>query len=178
MIKLCEVCGTEFKPKYYNRVVRTCSQGCRNKLNAITRRALAASKIEKKCSKCGEVKPMDEFHRRNSSPDGRHYQCKACALADAKKNGRGRSLKSRYGIDEAGRLSIYESQNGACTLCGKELSLGKSVIDHDHSTGKLRSILCHPCNVGLGLFGDSPDRLRAAADYIEFHRTESPHVAA
>ena len=42
-------------------------------------------------------------------------------------------------------------------------------IDHNHETGKVRALLCGPCNVALGGFRESPTLLRAAAEYIESH---------
>jgi hypothetical protein len=40
-------------------------------------------------------------------------------------------------------------------------------VDHDHKTGKVRGILCHKCNIALGLIGDDPARARALANYLE-----------
>lgn len=37
--------------------------------------------VSKRCSRCGEVKPLDDFHRRRSSRDGRQPYCKACIAA-------------------------------------------------------------------------------------------------
>ena len=40
-------------------------------------------------------------------------------------------------------------------------------VDHDHETGKIRGLLCHACNIVLGLVKDDPDRLRLLANYLE-----------
>ncbi len=39
-------------------------------------------------------------------------------------------------------------------------------IDHDHSTGKVRGLLCSCCNTGIGMFKDNPDVLDRAAFYL------------
>lgn len=52
-----------------------------------------------------------------------------------------------------------------CQICGK--STRYLVIDHDHATGLMRGVLCMGCNSGLGMFKESPERLREAATYLE-----------
>ncbi len=42
-------------------------------------------------------------------------------------------------------------------------------IDHDHATGKVRGLLCHNCNVAIGLMKDNTDLLKKAAEYLETH---------
>ena len=55
-------------------------------------------------------------------------------------------------------------------MCDKKLKDDRDThIDHDHKTGKIRSILCNKCNVGLGMFNDDTAVLRRAAKYIEKH---------
>lgn len=54
-----------------------------------------------------------------------------------------------------------------CGICG---SLDNPRIDHDHATGKVRGVLCHKHNIGLGQFDDDPDMLRLAARWVEEHR--------
>ena len=112
-------------------------------------------------------------------------RCRQCHLddyhnltRDAKKE-KGR----RTSILNTGRNPVdYERQLhlGSCALCGKK-DAGRSLCsDHDHlccpdgrSCGKCtRDFLCHKCNKALGLFGDSPDRLRDAASYIERWRKQ------
>ena len=51
-------------------------------------------------------------------------------------------------------------------------------IDHDHTTGKVRGMLCHDCNTSLGKFRDNPDILRKAADYLERPRRVQVAIAS
>lgn len=51
-----------------------------------------------------------------------------------------------------------------CALCGATENI---VLDHCHETNRVRGPLCQTCNKAIGMLGDDPDRLRAAADYIE-----------
>lgn len=78
-------------------------------------------------------------------------------------------------------MRMYESQNGQCAICGVLLAPVNALtyevkkrshllhIDHDHSTGEVRAILCGGCNAGLGQFREDPDILRAAIKYLENH---------
>ncbi len=65
--------------------------------------------------------------------------------------------------------SILKSQDYKCAICKVEDSELNRVlsVDHDHSTGKIRGLLCHHCNTGLGLFRDNPELLRRAISYLE-----------
>lgn len=68
-------------------------------------------------------------------------------------------------------LEEYEQklvkQGGGCAICGRKESLKDMPVDHCHTQGHIRGILCHFCNKGLGQFFDSPENLRKAADYID-----------
>lgn len=70
-----------------------------------------------------------------------------------------------YGLTIAQVDAILEAQGGACLLCGRQNR--KWHIDHDHTTGTVRAILCTKCNNGLGFFDDNPAALRRAAAYLE-----------
>jgi Recombination endonuclease VII len=78
-----------------------------------------------------------------------------------------RKIRRKYGIT----LKDYDELVAApCALCGRTKNV---VLDHCHETGAIRGPLCRSCNAALGIFGDDPARLRAAADYIEIHRKEN-----
>ena len=69
----------------------------------------------------------------------------------------------------------FNAQYGLCAICGKpEKSLrnGKPIslaVDHNHTTGKVRDLLCRNCNVILGFVGEDIDILLKAAAYIKRH---------
>ena len=64
-------------------------------------------------------------------------------------------------------LSLQVEADGKCMICGDSQTGRKLAIDHCHQTGKMRGVLCHHCNVGLGHFRDNPDLLLAAINYLK-----------
>lgn len=92
---------------------------------------------------------------------------------------RSRESRRRYWSSEAGRLCKFRNRHGLtkeqaaaaialkgdrCDICDREAELN---YDHCHVSLEHRGWLCDPCNLGLGKFGDDPERLRAAAAYLE-----------
>lgn len=119
---------------------------------------------DKPCRECGGVfSPIAPSHLYCSD------DC-ACLGHDRAK------MQKNYGITLEEYAELVEKHAGACAICGGEgfeLVKGQKnllVIDHCHSTGKVRGLLCHNCNRGLGLFQDSVDNLRRAADYVEINK--------
>lgn len=56
---------------------------------------------------------------------------------------------------------------GDCPIC--QLHYDNLCIDHDATTGKIRSLICSDCNVAIGRMDDDPDRLIRAAEYLKYH---------
>lgn len=66
--------------------------------------------------------------------------------------------------------TMREAQGNRCAICAKELPVGKNChVDHSHTTGKVRALLCSGCNSGLGLYNENAAALRKAADYLDAH---------
>jgi hypothetical protein len=84
-------------------------------------------------------------------------------------------LYYRYKITMDGYNALLQSQNGRCAICGDLPSVKGLVVDHDHITGRVRGLLCDPCNVGIGRLKDSAAIAEAAAAYL---RGERKAVAA
>lgn len=70
----------------------------------------------------------------------------------------------RYGITQEQYENMVAQQQKKCLICGEEKTL---VIDHCHSSNKVRGLLCHSCNKGLGCFYDNPDLLKKAIQYVK-----------
>jgi len=56
---------------------------------------------------------------------------------------------------------------GTCPICQRHFD--NLVIDHDHTTEAIRSLICDACNTGLARFSDDPDILMRAAEYLKYH---------
>lgn len=76
------------------------------------------------------------------------------------------ALLRRYGVSLQAREEMFAKQGGVCAICKQKKKLG---IDHDHATGKVRALLCSPCNTALGLLQDSARLVYAAAEYLAQH---------
>jgi hypothetical protein len=76
------------------------------------------------------------------------------------------AYRRRYGIGIEEYQTMFSAQKGMCAICG-EGSRWRLSVDHDHETGAVRALLCQHCNIGIGNFFDDPNRLQAAAQYIE-----------
>jgi hypothetical protein len=71
-----------------------------------------------------------------------------------------------YGLKPQDVEIMMAAQGGRCAIC-KETFVRKHHIDHCHATGKVRGLLCHGCNTGIGMFKENPAALLAAADYVK-----------
>lgn len=75
----------------------------------------------------------------------------------------------RYGINIEQFNQMLIEQNCCCAICGSKFPKTKSGefnVDHNHLTNKVRGLLCHNCNLGLGHFKDSLELLEKAKSYL------------
>jgi len=84
------------------------------------------------------------------------------------------NLRARYGITAEDKKEKIQSQGNVCAIC-KQTFKNKldTHMDHCHTTNVLRGVLCGKCNLGLGKFNDSPQLLRYAAIYLEYHAKQN-----
>ncbi len=116
------------------------------------------------------------FHRRclnckeqERGPDG---FCAACSKVKTEKRALRQQQKTRKKIVRRYGLSLDEydamltCQQGRCAICHAQPSDIHLAVDHDHSSGRVRGLLCSDCNLGIGLFRDQASLLVAAAEYL------------
>ena len=78
-----------------------------------------------------------------------------------------RSIENNFGISAVEYNKLYDAQGRKCAICDKRCKTGKRLaVDHCHSTGKVRGLLCARCNTALGSFGDDIGRLARAIYYL------------
>lgn len=66
-------------------------------------------------------------------------------------------------------LSMLAGQGGVCAICKRDKwggRFGIPMVDHDHSTGRVRGILCCDCNMAIGRIYDNPDTALSMAEYL------------
>ena len=140
----------------------------------------ATSVPTKSCTRCCEVKELTLFPLNKEMKDGRLNHCRKCAnLATAVSRNKPKNKKKflnynylrRYGITVEAYDEMRVAQNHRCYICNKhETENGKALaVDHNHTTGEVRKLLCSPCNTALGLFTDSADVVEKALLYLKEH---------
>ena len=75
-----------------------------------------------------------------------------------------------YGIDQEDYEFLLACQGGVCAICKKPTTrkdTDRLCIDHNHKTGKVRGLLCHRCNTGIGMLQDDPKLLLKAITYLQ-----------
>ena len=135
----------------------------------------------KTCRTCNKSKSLKDFYSHASCSQGVRPDCKECmGPADRERsrnyvkenplNRRSTILKNKYGIDYDSYLRILGAQGGGCAICGSmKPGSGKTYfsVDHNHTTGKNRGLLCHSCNAGIGMFKEDKLSLKLAIEYLE-----------
>ena len=135
--------------------------------------------VYKKCKRCEEDKPIEEYDNktRYTLKDGtvkltKSPYCRVCRRLFGKESAERKPyswIATRFRIPQEEAMGWYQKTMESCEICGTEWQEGqhKLCIDHDHNTGKIRGILCKPCNHVLGHSYDNIDTLESAIAYLK-----------
>jgi hypothetical protein len=144
----------------------------------------------KRCKSCEKFKCVDNFYLDKQNKDGHTVDCKVCRgkrvkewkeahkdqvtataawyTKNTEQRRRRYHLKKVYGLTESQYSEMRDRQQGACAICGI-VSQSPLHIDHDHSTGRVRALLCTRCNSMIGYARDSIEMLKKGIEYLEFY---------
>ena len=149
----------------------------------------------KKCRICNHIKPVTSFFkngfRRKDGTSGTRNECKACSnrthkeYVEENREKLNAYMKSRYTPQEQNRIreyglnrmyglstddyqSLLNKQRNGCAICKRSPDDNRRPldVDHSHTTGKIRGLLCMRCNRAMGMFQDNPKILIKAAQYL------------
>ena len=149
-----------------------------------------AELTRKTCSRCKKAKQTSLFQKDSRALAGLSSKCKECIkerrqkqkeydkaywlkwsgknIAKLKERDRSYNLKRKFNMSTDDYQKMLEQQGGRCATCDKEKSSnGKRLaVDHCHTTGKIRGLLCNECNTSLGLLKENTDILQELINYI------------
>lgn len=144
------------------------------------------------CAKCRKSQPPENFSKDAARRDQLFLYCRSCegvrlarhyqkqiatpeGRSARRRNAWVRLMQSR-GMSAKQYEDMLADQGGTCAICHRAetfIGRGGSVrplsVDHDHETGVIRGLLCHACNMAIGLAGEDPERLEEAANYLRRH---------
>jgi len=150
--------------------------------------------MRKRCTRCKKKKDVEQFHkqkRRNKNGKLCYYTYSKCIpcwrayLIERSHTSYFRDQKvvrafnrtaGRHQITVAEYQQMREAQHNRCAICGRpgpKMITAKNralVLDHDHTTHKVRALLCIACNIGLGCFHDDERVLHMALKYLARHK--------
>lgn len=125
------------------------------------------------CAACGPAAPMKWKARGRDPRTGEQVRRPSCTAGVRRHRKPGAGARARrhdterkpHGLTRAEARAYVAGKT--CAVCGRGPADGvRLVVDHCHRTDRRRGALCSSCNYGLGLFGDDPARLVAAAAYL------------
>ena len=135
----------------------------------------------KLCTRCNTGKNVSEFHANKNNPDGFQKQCKVCRqraynnlTPEQKKE---RNLIQHYNMTWLEYLTKYTAQEGKCGCCSRPIALLSTTknrigahVDHNHETNVNRDLLCHQCNIAVGMIKESVETAEALVLYLKRHQ--------
>lgn len=142
--------------------------------------------VGRKCNHCQEFKVWEDFAVNKKGLNDRKSICKVCsnnsqkALAKQRREAEPEKYKLKRWEKHVARAysmtleqveELLESQNRQCAICSRvgnpTSKKNQLFIDHCHSTGKVRGMLCYSCNTLLGFSFDKIEILTSAIDYLK-----------
>ena len=100
------------------------------------------------CLECNEIRKLEREDRRK------------------RRTSKDRNRWNLYGMEAEDYEEMFRRQGGVCAICGEPPTGKDLAVDHCHTSGDVRGLLCTRCNIGLGYFKDDEERLKKAIAYL------------
>jgi hypothetical protein len=130
--------------------------------------------MSKVCTKCHTRKPLTDFFKNSAHKTGYQSSCKQCykewRAANKDDTYYNTYYKREFGITATEYNTLLHKQNNVCKICGQKEQSKRNkrlAVDHCHTTGKVRGLLCSNCNRGVGLLKDNIQLLEKAIEYLK-----------
>ena len=114
------------------------------------------------CKVCNKPKTEDEFYKKDRATGRLDSTCKACRISMHR--------EKILGVTDKMYWEMYHKQEGRCGICHRRMYSKRYknfCVDHNHTTGVIRGLLCHNCNRAIGMLRDDPVALRRAIRWVE-----------
>lgn len=138
--------------------------------NFIPQKDKSLDVIYRICSACGIEKILKDFPNK-LGPGRADTKCTLCKIYLARDS----ELKNKYGMSMLDYKKLLNSQDGKCAICRSDnpgYKRSSFCVDHDHTTGYVRGLICGSCNFGIGNFKDNQIFLMSAAEYVKKSKTQ------
>lgn len=170
--KICTKCKIEKSlTEYHKKGNSLCSwcKNCRNKHSINYRNSSSRKSIDEQYrlnNKAKHKKYVDAWYLSNQERLKEDRMTNRDKYEDIE-------LRSKYGISLEEKRAMIVAQNNLCAICRKAPSGARGNkwlhVDHNHKTGKVRELLCHSCNMGIGSLKEDILTLEAAIKYLVKH---------
>lgn len=121
-----------------------------------------------KCDDCYNTHYREKHRKKSNEERKKVYQeRKAKTTFETRKDKR---LKLRFNISLSDFQKMLEDQDSKCYICETLFITDRDAhVDHNHKTGRIRKLLCRPCNTSLGLLEENRQILSNCIKYLEEH---------
>ncbi len=175
--RYCKLCAKQANEETFAR-----KNGCkipykRESLNHVIPEGM------KFCAKCNKSKSVDRFGLNLNTKSKLNTWCRECTNTDKRNKrrtlmeniplvqshkGSMASLYWSYKLTESDFQDMMNAQKGCCAICDIDFGIlsRRAAVDHNHSTGKVRGLLCDSCNTLIGKLEKLPHLLQNVNKYL------------
>lgn len=153
-MKVCKTCGVEKPLSEYHIAQKA---GYVGKDGYVRKTDI----LKAHCVECYRAKEIEKYHKLSEEKKKERRKRNKANTFEYRQQYR---LKRQYGLTTEEFSGMILEQNSLCKICKEHMDTPQ--VDHCHTTGKVRGLLCRNCNTSLGLLKENPETLRSMIQYI------------